>query len=226
MLDLLKPRSGERILDLGCGDGVLTEKIAAMGAAVVGVDASVDMVAAAQRRRLDARVADGAKLDFTDEFDAVFSNAALHWMKDDPDAVIAGVARALKPHGRFAGEMGGHGCVAAITVALIAVLKGHGVEGKSASPWYFPTVDDYRGRLERGGFTVEYIELIPRPTPLPTDMAGWLDTFAAPFLSRLPVNERIGARDEAIAMLTPVLRDEAGRWTADYMRLRFLARRA
>jgi len=156
----------------------------------------------------------------------VFSNAALHWMKDDPDAVIAAVACALKPGGRFAGEMGGHGCVAAITVALIAVLERHGADSKSASPWYFPTVDDYRARLQRGGLTVEYIELIPRPTPLPTDMAGWLETFAAPFLSRLPERERAGAREEAIAMLRPVLCDEAGRWTADYMRLRFLARRA
>jgi len=224
VLELLKPQSGERILDLGCGDGVLTEKIAASGASVLGVDASEDMVVAAQERGLDARVANGATLDFSPEFDAVFSNAALHWMKDDPDAVIAGVARALKPGGRFAGEMGGHGCVAAITVALIAVLERRGADGKSASPWYFPTVNDYRARLERGGFTVEYIELIPRPTPLPTDMAGWLDTFADLFLRRLPSEARASARDEAIAMLRPVLCDEAGRWTADYMRLRFLAR--
>ena len=123
VLDLLKPQTGERILDLGCGDGVLTEKIAAAGASVVGVDASEDMVAAARKRGLDARVVDGARLDFAGEFDAVFSNAALHWMKQDPDAVIAGVERALKPGGRFVGEMGGHGCVAAITVAMIAVLE-------------------------------------------------------------------------------------------------------
>ena len=113
------------------------------------------MVVAAQKRGLDARVANGARLDFAGEFDAVFANAALHWMKDDSDAVIAGVARALKPGGRFAGEMGGHGCVAAITVALIAVLERRGVHGKSASPWYFPTVNDYRARLERGAVAVD-----------------------------------------------------------------------
>ncbi len=224
MLELLDPQPGERILDLGCGDGVLTEKIVAAGAAVVGVDASAEMIDAARRRGLDARLGDGAQLEFAREFDAVFSNAALHWMKRDPDAVIAGVARALKPGGCFAGEMGGHGCVAAITVALFAVLVRRGIHHDLETPWYFPTVADYRARLERGGFNLEYIELIPRPTPLPTDMAGWLDTFAAPMLGRLPAGERAAARDEAIAMLRPVLCDEAGRWTADYMRLRFLAR--
>ncbi len=224
VLDLLKPRPGERILDHGCGDGVQTEKIAAAGASVVGVDAAADMIAAAQRRGLDARVMDGAHLEFRAEFDAVFSNAALHWMKDDPDAVIAGVARALKPGGRFVGEMGGHGCVAAITVALLAVLEGHGVDGRAAIPWYFPTVEDYRARLERGGFAVDYIELIPRPTPLPTDLVGWLETFCEPFFRRLPAASRTGARDEVVALLRPVLCDGAGRWTGDYIRLRFAAR--
>lgn len=223
VLDLLKPQPGERILDLGCGDGVLTEKIAAAGASVVGVDAAADMVAAARRRGLDARVMDGAHLNFGAEFDAVFSNAALHWMKDDPDAVIAAVARALKPGGRFVAEMGGHGCVAAITVALIAVLARHGVDARAMIPWYFPTVDDYRARLERGGFAVDYIELIPRSTPLPTDMAGWLETFCEPFFRRLPAEGRAGARDEVIALLRPVLCDGAGRWTGDYIRLRFAA---
>ncbi len=147
MLELLDPKPGERILDLGCGDGVLTEKIVAAGAAVVGVDASAEMIDAARRRGLDARVGDGAQLGFAREFDAVFSNAALHWMKRDPDAVIAGVARALKPGGRFAGELGGHGCVAAITVALFAVLARRGASGSLESPWYFPTVADYRARL-------------------------------------------------------------------------------
>jgi trans-aconitate methyltransferase len=226
VLELLKPRAGERILDLGCGDGVLTEKIAAAGAVVVGVDAAADMIAAAARRGLDARMMNGGALDFSSEFDAVFSNAALHWMKQERDAVITGVYRALKPGGRFVAEMGGHGCVAAITIALIAVLERHGItDGAATIPWYFPTVDDYRARLERAGFKVDYIELIPRPTPLPTNMAGWLELFAQPFLNRLSDDQRPGAVEEAVEMLRPVLCDDQGRWTGDYIRLRFAARR-
>jgi trans-aconitate methyltransferase len=226
VLELLNPQPGERILDLACGDGVLTEKIAAAGAVVVGVDAAADMIAAAQRRGLDAHVMEGGQLGFSAEFDAVFSNAALHWMKQDRDAVIAGVYRALKPGGRFAAEMGGHGCVAAITVAMIAVLERHGIkDGAATIPWYFPTVDDYRARLERAGFKVEYIELIPRPTPLPTNMNGWIELFTQPFLNRLPAGERPRAVEEVVEMLRPVLCDEQGRWTGDYIRLRFLARR-
>jgi trans-aconitate methyltransferase len=226
VLELLEPQAGERILDLGCGDGVLTEKIAASGAVVVGVDAAADMIAAATRRGLDARVMDGGALEFSAEFDAVFSNAALHWMKQDRDAVIVGIHRALKPGGRFVAEMGGHGCVAAITIAIIAVLERHGIkDGAATIPWYFPTVDDYRARLERAGFKAAYIELIPRPTPLPTNMAGWIEVFAQSFLNRLPTDRRPRAVEEMVEMLRPVLCDEQGRWTGDYIRLRFAARR-
>ena len=224
VLDLLAPQSGERILDLACGDGVLTAKIAATGASVYGVDGSADMIAAATARGLEARVMDGMNLQFDHQFDAVFSNAALHWMKSDPDAVIRGVARALKPGGRFVAEMGGHGCVAAITLALVVAIERRGVAAvASRIPWYFPTVDDYRGRLERGGFAVDYIALIPRPTPLPTDMTGWIETFGDSLLHQLPPDARAAARDDAVALLRPVLCDEQGRWTADYMRLRFAA---
>jgi SAM-dependent methyltransferase len=118
VLDLLQPQPGERILDLGCGDGALTEKLVALGAQVVGVDSSANMIGAALQRSLDARVMDARALVFLNEFDAVFSNAALHWIKDDPDAPIAGAFRALKTGGRFVGELGGHGCIGAITVAL------------------------------------------------------------------------------------------------------------
>ena len=137
VVELLAPRRGERILDLGCGDGVLTAKLAAMGCRMVGVDASAPQIAAARGLGLDARVADGERLNFDAEFDAVFSNAALHWMRR-PDAVIAGVWRALAPGGRFAGEMGGHGCVAKIRAALIAAVARRGLDGEAVNPWYFP----------------------------------------------------------------------------------------
>src|SRR5258708_17810156 len=196
VFDLLNPQPGERILDLGCGDGTLTEKIVAAGAKVVGVDASSDMVAAAKLRGLDARVIDAYELSFNSEFDAVFSNAAMHWMKRDPDAVVQGVRRALKPGGRFAAEMGGHGCVAAITVALCARLEKHGVaDPASLIPWYFPTADDYCERLERTGFQVEYIALIPRPTPLPPGIRGWLETFAIPFTNSVAEEGRAAFLD-------------------------------
>jgi trans-aconitate methyltransferase len=225
VLDLLNPRPGERILDLGCGDGALTEKIATGGAQVVGVDASSDMVTAAKRRGIDARVMDAYSLNFCSEFDAVFSNAAMHWMKRDPDAVVLGVRRALKPSGRFAAEMGGHGCVAAITVALCATLERYGIANPaSLIPWYFPTPEDYRKRLERAGFEVEYIALIPRPTPLPTGMRRWLETFVIPFTKSVAEERRAAFLDEVTERLRPVLCDDKRRWTADYIRLRFLAR--
>lgn len=225
VLDLLNVQPGEKILDLGCGDGTLTEKIVAMGAEVIGVDSSPDMIAAATQRGLHALLMDARQLRFEAEFDAVFSNAALHWMKEDPDAVIVGVRRSLKPGGRFVAEMGGHGNIAAITTALIAILSQHGVaDAVSRIPWYYPSIEGYRRKLERGGFEAEQIALIPRPTPLPTGMIGWLRTFAAPFLKFLPEPERETVLEEIEALLRPVLSDESAQWTADYVRLRFRAR--
>jgi trans-aconitate methyltransferase len=224
VLELLNPQPRERILDVGCGDGVLTEKLAAYGAHVVGVDASPDMIHSAKKRGLDARLVDAYHLAFEAEFDGAFSNAALHWMKDNPNAVIQGVAQALKPGGRFAAEMGGHGCVAAIVVALCATLEKRGIpNARPINPWYFPTPDDYATRLKQSGFEVKYISLIPRPTPLPTGMRGWLETFAIPFTKVLPESDRGSFLDEVTERLRPALCDEQERWTADYMRLRFLA---
>jgi len=224
VVELLAPRPGERILDLGCGDGALTEKLTALGCEVVGVDSSAEQVAGARARGLDCRVASGEALPFANEFDAVFSNAALHWMRR-PDAVIAGVRRALKPGGRFVGEMGGDGCVAAIVAALGNALAQRGFDAAAYDPWYFPTVEDYGGRLAAHGFTVGSIALFPRPTPLPGDVVGWLETFAESFTAPLAAADRPAFLAEVRDALRPVLSDAAGNWTADYVRLRFAARR-
>ncbi|MEZ4770916.1 MAG: methyltransferase domain-containing protein [Caldilineales bacterium] len=222
LIDLLAPQPGERVLDLGCGDGVLTEKLAAAGCIVVAVDGSTEQVAAARARGLDARVADGHDLPFTAEFDAVFSNAALHWMRA-PDRVIAGVARALRPDGRFVGEMGGAGNIAAVWAALTAVLARRGVDAAALNPWYFPSAAEYRARLEAGGFMVSSIELFPRPTTLPGDIRGWLETFGGAFLSSADAAAREQIIDELREILRPSLQTPDGTWVADYVRLRFAA---
>ena len=184
VVQLLAPRRGERTLDLGCGDGVLAAKLAEMGCEVVGVDTSEMQVAAARKLGVDARVLAGEALPFREEFDAVFSNAALHWMLR-PDEVVAGVWRALKPGGRFVAEMGGHGCVETIKAALVEALNRRGIAGESFVPWFFPTIEDYSVRLRKAGFAISYISLFPRPTPLPGDVTSWLETFAENFLGAL-----------------------------------------
>jgi SAM-dependent methyltransferase len=220
---LLAPRPGERILDLGCGDGALTEQLAALGTTMVGVDASAGMVAAARARGLDVRHVDARALTFDGEFDAVFSNAVLHWVPDVMP-VLGGVRRALKPHGRFVAECGGHGCVAAVCTALTAVAARRGL--RRELPWSFRTAEDVAESLEAAGFEPSSVQLVPRPTFLPSGMAAWLRTFAGWMFDGLPAAEREAAFDEVVALLRPQLCDSRGRWTADYVRVRFAARAA
>jgi trans-aconitate methyltransferase len=222
VVDLLAPEPGEKILDLGCGDGVLTAKLAAIGCVVIGVDGSSAQIEAARKLGRDARVMDGEKLSFHGEFDAVFSNAALHWMRN-PEAVISGVWRALRPKGRFVAEFGGHGCVAKIKKALVGALNRRGLDGEAAVPWYFPTVEEYSMLLKSAGFSVTTIALIPRPTPLPGDVTGWLETFGESFTACLPLAERASYIAEVRETLHAEIADSKGVWTADYVRLRFAA---
>jgi len=153
----------------------------------------------------------------------VFSNAALHWMQP-PEAVLAGVHRALKPGGRFVAEMGGHNNTAAILTAMRAVLARRGIEALSLSPWYFPSAAAYQQKLEAAGFEVEEIAIIPRPTPLEAGLDAWLDAFTEDFFSALSSNDRTAAKQEICDLLQPILMDETGLWIADYVRLRFRAR--
>ena len=222
ILGCLDPRPGEVILDLGAGDGVLTDELVKRGATVVAGDASPSMVDAARARGLDARVIDGEALDFHGEFDAVFSSAALHWMRDAA-AVSAGVYRALRPGGRFVAEMGGFGCVAAVRVALSSAMERAGVDAMGADPWYFPTVDQHREVLTAAGFAVDEIALVARPTVLSAGFAGWLDTFGRAQMVRVPEAQRAAVLAHAVNRLEATLRDEQGRDVADYVRLRFRA---
>ena len=224
VVELLDPRAGETILDVGCGDGALTEEIARRGAAVVGVDASGEFVAAARARGLDARHMSGEQLAFDGVFDAVFSNAALHWMTD-PAAVVQGVFRALKPGGRFVAEMGGAGNVHAIGEAMLAVLADRGIDGSRHWPWYFPTEHEYAALLSAAGFTVVSIMLMPRPTRLPGSLKDWLRLFAQVPLAPLDLAAREVVMDEIETRVASKLLGNDGVWTADYVRLRFFARR-
>jgi trans-aconitate methyltransferase len=222
VVELLDPQPGERILDLGCGDGALTEKLASLGCQVVGVDSSPAQVAAAQARGLDARVVDAHQLPFEAEFDAVFSNAALHWMRP-PEAVIAGVWRALEPGGRFVGELGGAGNIALVQEALQTALARRGIDFLQISPWYFPHESEYRQKLEQAGFVVTAMERFPRPTPLPGDVGDWLETFAGSFLGTFTGDERAQVIDDLRDLLRPRLLNGDGVWVLDYVRLRFAA---
>jgi len=217
-LELLDPQPGEAILDVGCGDGVLTQAILERGASVVGIDNSLSMVGAARARGLDARLMDAAQLKFGEAFDAVFSNATLHWVLDKERAARA-IWFALKPGGRFAGEMGGDGNLALLRQALDDELVARGFGPPTFAANWYPSVEEFVALYEAAGFRDIEARLIERPTVLDHGVAAWVLTFRAGWL------DRAGVPDAERAAIADAVAARVGSNIADYVRLRFMMRK-
>ena len=226
VIELLAPQLGERILDLGCGTGHLTQEIANQGAEVIGVDSSTEMIEEGKFLfpELDLRVGNGEKLDFNQEFTAVFSNAAIHWMKNG-EQVIKGVNRALKPGGRFVAEFGGKGNVNKIVSTLVETLEAKGYETQGKNPWYFPSIVEYGNLLEKNSFELTFALLLDRPTPLQGEdgLRNWLKMFAEnSFFTGISEEKQEIILQQVEEKCRSHLYRE-GIWYADYRRLRIVA---
>jgi len=227
LLELLLPQPGECILDLGCGTGHLTDKIASVGAEVVGIDSASSMIDQARRNypNLQFEVGDATNLQFTDKFDAVFSNAVLHWIKE-PEKVVVGICRALKPGGRFVAEFGGKGNVKMIFTAIQNAMQGAGYRiNESLNPWYFPSIGEYGTLLEQQGLELTFATLFERPTPLEDGdkgMQNWIKMFAYNFFQALSADKQADIFADIENQLRPQLYKD-GTWFADYKRIRVIA---
>jgi SAM-dependent methyltransferase len=217
-LDLLDPQPGERILDVGCGEGTLTRQIVERGATVLGIDNSPEMVEAARAGGIDALLLDAADMQFFAEFDAAFSNATLHWVLAKEQAARA-IFRALKPGGRFAGEMGGEGNLASLREALDEelIIRGY-APPVEASNWY-ASPEEFASVYEAAGFAEIDARLIERPTPVDHGISAWVTTFRRGWL------DRAGVPDEERAEIGAAVADRIGSDVADYVRLRFIMRK-
>ena len=225
-VELLSPKVGERILDIGCGTGHLTQEIANCGAEVLGVDSAETMILQARQNYPDLQFAvmDAIKLEFTEEFDAVFSNAVLHWIKQ-PEKVIAGVWKSLKPGGRFVAEFGGKGNINSIQTALErAICQENSAFENLLNPNYFPSIAEYGSLLEKQGFELTFATLFARPTPLDGEsgMVNWLKMFRNSLLAAFSEDMQAKILANVEDALRPTLYKN-GTWFADYRRLRVVA---
>ena len=213
-LEILPPR----ILDVGCGDGTLTKRIAEQGATVTGIDNSLDMIRAAHSNGVDALVVDASDMHFDGEFDAAFSNAALHWIPAK-EAVADGIFRALKRGGRFAGEMGGDGNIRKLREALDEelIIRGY-APPVDASNWY-ASPEEFASVYETAGFREIDARLVQRPTLIEHGIAEWVTTFRRGWL------DRAGVPDDERAEIGAAVADRFGSNLADYVRLRFIMRK-
>ena len=221
LIEWMNPKKDEYILDLGCGDGVLTKEISKYGCKVLGLDGSQKFVEATRKLGVDAIQGDAQNMNFENEFDAIFSNAALHWMTN-PDKVLEGVSKALKKGGRFVVEMGCKGNVEKIENAMFEVARRHNF--KAVKCWFFPTEKEETELLNKYGLKVKRMISFSRPTLLPTGIKGWLQTFSAPAFVNIPKEMHEKLIDEIAEKVEKELeKNENGQIIADYVRLRFEA---
>lgn len=224
VLKLLDPKPGERILDMGCGLGLLAEEMVKMGCEVVAIDVNPQAIEATRLRNVDARLMNAEAMTFKDEFDAVFSNASLHWMRH-PNRALEGVSRALKKGGRFVGETGDRENLKNVIAAVQTALERRGIEIENLHPWLFYNRDTLSGMITSHGMTIRSMETISRPTFLPGTVGEWMSVYADNYLSSLHPKERDAFLDELMELARPTLFVD-GRWLADYVRLRFHAVKA
>jgi len=227
VLELLDVKRKERVLDLGCGTGHLTQQIHERGGIVTGIDSSPEMIWHAKEtyHDVDFEVADGTDFHFEKPFDAVFSNATLHWILN-ADAAIKCVYENLKPGGRFVAEMGGKGNMGKIIAATQKALGAHGYTNLAkAQQWYFPSLGEYTSKLEAAGFRVTFAAHFDRDTLLQDGRQGvakWLNMFGPIYFEGIAPAEKEQILNEITDILEPDYNKD-GQWYADYKRLRFIA---
>lgn len=224
IIDLLKPQTGEVILDLGCGSGELTKAIKDSGAKTYGIDSSPEMIPKANSNypEIDFRVMDATGLDFDFKFDAIFSNAVFHWIKN-PEKAVEKMFENLKDGGRIVMEFGGKGNVQNIVEAVKTSLAKRNLQFHDL--WYFPSIGEFASLLENKGFKVTYAEHFLRETELAdeeTGIADWLEMFGKPFFSEIKETERSSFLQEVTEILRPT-NYKNGKWFADYKRIRVIA---
>jgi ubiquinone/menaquinone biosynthesis C-methylase UbiE len=225
LIELLAPKQGEKILDLGCGTGDLAKKLADVGVNIVGADKSKNMVAQAKNKypNISFVVGDATELGYHTEFDAVFSNATLHWVKQ-PKRALEGIFQSLKPGGRFVAEFGGKGNVQTITDEIIHQIKQSGIEFRPEQfPWYYPSIGEYTTLMEEVGFKVILAEHYDRPTPLEgkNGLKNWIEMFGGLLFEGIDEDSKKNIITKVEKNLSEILKND-GNWIADYKRIRVI----
>ncbi|MCW3789945.1 class I SAM-dependent methyltransferase [Paenibacillus sp. LS1] len=223
ILSLLQPSHGERILDLGCGNGELTAKIAAAGALPTGIDFSEETIRQAKLKYPDMniQVENACHYRTEEPFDAVFSHAVLHWIQDAP-AVVQSIQLALKTGGRFVAEFAANGNTAILITAVREELDARGYKWEGRNPWYHPTIGEYANLLEQNGFRVSLAHYVDQFTPFKPGARKWLTSFAEYLFKGITLAEQGVIMDTVEKKVQPQLMRDA-QWYLDRSRLRVVA---